>query len=220
MRDELNIQFPTTPVKSDPLSYMLKQVANVDPRLFRVDSFAEAFPNLSTWGEHYGSLKLSDLDIVLGEQSKKSTGELEIFGAKIPNELVALIGIPSLILLLLQFISTAGYLLRTVDPINVEQASQWSLMLKGFGFFLFGFSTTFILPISASVGTVTFATPETWYRIPVWCSLTTFLCILSLVALLMLDMLRRRVKYDDVPKSESTPEEVPPDRPNEPEKWI
>jgi hypothetical protein len=195
-------QFRAIPVRSSPLSYLLNQAGNVDRKVFRANSFDEAFPDLSKWAEHYNSLGLADLQLVLGEESKRSKGELEIFGAKIPNELVALIGIPSLILLLLQFISTIGYLLNNSEPINVDQASKWSFMLKGFGFLLFGISTILLLPISASVGTLMFAIPESWYRIPVWYTLSLAVIILSLVATVTLDMLRRRVRYDDSPKSE------------------
>jgi hypothetical protein len=87
-------ELPTTAINSDPLTYLLKKVDNVEHKLFRAESFAEAFPSLSKWAAHYDTLKLDDLDIVLGEQSKQSRGELEIFGAKIPNELVAWIGLP------------------------------------------------------------------------------------------------------------------------------
>jgi hypothetical protein len=52
-------------------------------------------------------------------------------------------------MLLLQFISASSYLLKDPVALNIEQASQWSLMLKGFGFLVFGLSKNFVLPTAA-----------------------------------------------------------------------
>ena len=211
--NELHMQFATTPIKSDPLWLLLDTVGHVEPKLYRANRFADAFPNLAKWGKNYGTIKLEDLNTILEEQSKQSRGELEIFGAKIPNELVALIGIPSIILLLFQFISTALYLLNNVEPINVDQASRWPLLLKGFGFGLMGLSTTLFLPVIASVATVTYATPETSYRIWFWCSLALFVIVLSGVATMLLDSLRRKVTYESGQASSSSGEVTSPDAP-------
>ena len=133
---------------------------------------------------------------VLDEQSRESRGEFEVFETKVPNELIALIGIPLLILLLLQLISTSIYLLKNPVDLGVDQASQWSLMLKGVGFFAFGLSTMCILPAAAAVTTFFCATPETWYRVPLWLTTAIAVCILSIIATVRVNMLRSRVSYN------------------------
>jgi hypothetical protein len=114
------------------LSYWLSKCTGIDPQVRKAETFDEAFPNPATLGVHYRSLKFDDLKSILEEQSKRTKGELELFGTKAPNELITWLGIPLLGLLLLQFAATCSYITDHSAEIGIDEASQWSFLLKGF----------------------------------------------------------------------------------------
>jgi hypothetical protein len=122
LREHWSSSFPVTPKNSDPLEFLLHTAPGVEKKVSRAESFDDAFPNLTKLGEKYRSLPFDHLNAILGEESKRSKGELEIFGAKIPNELVGWIGIPALGLLFIRFISTCLYLLKHADSIRARRS--------------------------------------------------------------------------------------------------
>jgi hypothetical protein len=56
-------------------------------------------------GDNYQTVPFDKLDGLLADKNKRSKGELELFGAKIPNDLVAWLGIPALALLFKDFLA-------------------------------------------------------------------------------------------------------------------
>ena len=147
---DLILDLPARILHADSLVYLLSKCKKIDPKRVEANAFDDVFSNLAKLGANYRSLTLSDLDGILEDESKRSKGELEVFGAKIPSELVTWVGLPLLAVLLLQFSSVCGYITKRVDTIDVDVASQWSFLLSGFGFVLFGFGTTCLLPAIAA----------------------------------------------------------------------
>lgn len=156
----LVIESPLETTNVNPFSYFFTKLGSILPDLRSGASFDETFPNLTQLGLNYRSLKLSDLDPILEEQSKRSKGQLEVFGAKIPSELVPFVGLPLLLAMLLQFTSICHYIRENVTRISADTASKWSILLRGFGFLLFGIVTTFGLPVLVTVLSWLFATPR------------------------------------------------------------
>lgn len=83
------------------------------PYKVNADLSSSLHPFLAEWDKRFSALlrlppeyrriQLPELKSLLTAQAQRSKGELEIFGAKIPNEVIALFGVPILILLLFQF---------------------------------------------------------------------------------------------------------------------
>jgi hypothetical protein len=101
----------------------------MDPERAKAASFDDAFPNLAKLGQEYRRIRITDLDAILSEESKRSVAELELFGVKIPSEGVVSLGLPSLGVVLWQFALVAWYIAKQKQFLCQEQASQWALLL-------------------------------------------------------------------------------------------
>jgi hypothetical protein len=156
----LVLEFSADQKWSSPFNHFLDKTHTFLPKLVGPATFDETFPNLALLGPNYRSLLLADLDRILDDESKRSKGELDVFGAKIPSDLLSFIGLPLLWILLVQFISTCRYIRANTAEISIEAASKWSGALKGFGSISFGFLTIWLLPLLASYLTVRYLPPE------------------------------------------------------------
>jgi len=126
----LFVEMPVEPHWLSPFDAFFAKCQKLLPNLRRAPNFDETFPGLARLGEHYRSLKLTDLDGILEEEGKRSKGELDVFGAKIPSELLTIVGLPALCVLLIQFLSITRYIRANTDTISVEAASKWSGVLS------------------------------------------------------------------------------------------
>jgi hypothetical protein len=187
------VVFATRRIKADLLATLLARCNGVDPHRATEHTFDAAFPNLTKLGDHYRSLKLSDLEAILEAESQRSKGDVELFGAKISSELFVLLGLPSLFVLLLQFASLSIYIAQNVVSISIDEASQWSLLLNDIGSIAFGLGAIFILPVFATVMNVLFATTTTWYRWLLWGPLATIVIAASTLSAISIHRLRCRV---------------------------
>ena len=196
----LFVEMPVKPHWVSPFDAFFAKCRKLLPKLRRAPNFDETFPGLARLGEHYRSLKLSDLDGILEEEGKRSKGELDVFGAKIPSELLTVVGLPALCVLLLQFLSTSRYIRANTDTISVEAASKWSGLLKGIGFWLYCCIAIWALPIAASVLSQIVVPPK---GLVVYCGFwipTVLIVVFSTCALFHLSAIRKMVR----PIKEST----------------
>ncbi len=115
-----------------PFDIFFDELHSFFPKLERAASFEDTFPNLTKLGPDFRSLALKDMDRILEEEGKRSKAELDVFGAKIPSELITIVGLPVLWLLLLQFISICRYIRANADSISTDAASKYPSILKGF----------------------------------------------------------------------------------------
>jgi len=161
----IELKIPSGPVKADadnlvlvvtpatiresksPFDLFFEECHSFLPKLERLANFDEEFPNLTKLGPAFRSLRLSDIDRILEEEAKRSKAELEVFGAKIPSELITIVGLPVLWLLLLQFTSICRYIRANTDAISPDGASKYPSVLRGFNVFTF---LVLLLPVAAS----------------------------------------------------------------------
>jgi len=87
----------------------------------------------------------------LEEAAQQSKEQIEIFGAKVSSNPIPLFALPALAILLFQFSAVAFYVVSNVDRLEIEDASQWSLLLPGLAFMVSCFGTIFVLPVAAAV---------------------------------------------------------------------
>jgi hypothetical protein len=193
---QLQIQVQTELVNAEPLKILLGKIARIGLSRAEADSFANAFPNLTNLGKQYRSLRLPDLDAILADESKRSKGTLEIFGVKIPSEAVVWLGLPSLGAILWQFGMVARYIDRRATSLGLEEASEWSFLLREPALSLFGIGTTVALPLTATILSISFVTTETWYRWLLWPAIAVLICLGCYVSASSLLSLRRRVVED------------------------
>jgi hypothetical protein len=90
--------------------------------------------------------------------------DFEIFGVKIGSDQVALFGLPALGFLLLNFGALAFYVARYSESFHDDQASDWSLLLRGRVFAALNYTLVLLVPLSAAILTwlqVRDSTPKT-----------------------------------------------------------
>ncbi len=119
--------------------------------LKKKSDFAEAFPDLDALPDNYRKQRLASLHTLLEEATRQSKTDLEVFGVKIPSDLITRLGLPFLFVLLFQFAAICCYSARHVERLEEEEASQWSFLLDGSPFFLLSFGTIFCLPVAAAI---------------------------------------------------------------------
>jgi hypothetical protein len=82
--------------------------------------------------------------------AQQPKAELEIFGAKLPSDLIALLGLPVLAILLFQFSAIGFYCASRAKRLDDEDASHWSFTLSGWPFAVVSCGTLFVLPTAAA----------------------------------------------------------------------
>ena len=123
----------------------------LDPILGAKADFGAAFPNLEKLPDAYQNQKLRSLGTSLSESvAQQPKAELEVFGAKLPSDLIALLGLPVLAILLFQFSAVGFYGASRAGQLDDEDASHWSFMLRGWPFVAMSFGTLFLLPTVAA----------------------------------------------------------------------
>jgi hypothetical protein len=165
----------------------------LDPILGKEPKFANAFPNLSTLPSTLQDEGLDSLGPLL-QAAQQQKGELEVFGAKIPNELIALLGLPALAILLFQFSAVGFYVASNVEWLDQEEASEWSFLLRGWPFLIMSVGTIFVFPALASVLTFFFLPGENSSPKPITLALTIIVVMFGAVAFVAIQRLRSRVQ--------------------------
>ena len=146
------------------------------------------FPALNAIVEKFGAFSFEELRrLMASEDRPKET--LEIFGARIPTDLIAKVGVPLLIVLQWQFASVCRFLARAQHPISLSSASRWSFLLNGFGFALVAYGSVSILPVAATLSSLWYVAGVTWYGI----GLLGMVGFASALTTMRLSLLRRRV---------------------------
>jgi hypothetical protein len=163
------IDLPSKIVNIDLLKVLLDRCKGIRADLGRASSFDRAFPNLSKLPNYYLALKLDDLEVRLNEKSESSKGELQVLGVSIPNDMIVYVGTSLLAILLIQFCSVCRYLSRNVAALDLEQASRWHLLLKGFGFSWIGRHAVWFLPIGAILSSIIVVLKPHSYHSWFWC---------------------------------------------------
>jgi hypothetical protein len=154
----------------------------------------------------YRKIQLPELKSLLTAQAQRSKGELEVFGAKIPNEIIALFGVPILIILLFQFWAVCSYANSQNDSIKLEDASQWSFLLNAPPFFLMSIGIILILPISSAICSALFISGPSYFPPFVGWIFATVVTLISVLATKHLVRLRNRVRTQPEEVEKSSPE--------------
>jgi hypothetical protein len=187
-------------VDMDAKAYGISPALALDPALGQKANFAEAFPNLIKLKDEYQHENLESLLSLLEEAvAQQQSGELEVFGAKIPNELIALLGLPILAALLFHFSAVGFYVASNVEQINENESSEWSFLLKGWPFFAVSLGAILVLPSVASVLTVVFALGQNWWSKLMHLVLTIMAVASSSIAFWAIRRLRSRVRHSAEP---------------------
>jgi len=121
------------------------------PVLGKCRNFAEAFPNLFKLRDEFQGQRLDSLGPSLEEAAQQSKEQIEVFGVKISSNLIPLFALPALAILLFQFSAVAFYVVSNVERLEIEDASEWSLLLPGLAFMVSCFGTIFVLSVAAAV---------------------------------------------------------------------
>lgn len=128
----------------------------LDPVLGKKDSFGAAFPNLEQLNDTFQKEVFSSLGNSLQEfVIQQPKGELEVFGAKIPSELIAIFGLPTLAIFLFQFSVVGFYTASNTEALGQEEASEWSFLLSGWPFLFMGLACL-AFPAAVSIWTLFF----------------------------------------------------------------
>jgi hypothetical protein len=155
-----------------------------------------AFPNLDrqTKADHQDrTLLLVDLERELSDKTKSEKRDFEIFGVKIGSDQIALFGLPGLGLLLFNLGAIALYVTKHAETLEVEEASNWSFLLRGWQFSVLTYFVVVGLPFVAALYTwirIQDRTPKTWL-------LSILLIGCSLFVAYGIHQLRRRVGLKD-----------------------
>ena len=148
-RDFLKLAYLSVGVDAKPASF--SPALALDPVLGAKTDFADAFPNLEKLPDLYQSQKLRSLGTSLAETvAQQPKAELEIFGAKLPSDLIALLGLPVLAILLFQFSAIGFYCASRAKRLDDEDASHWSFTLSSWPFAVVSCGTLFVLPTVAA----------------------------------------------------------------------
>jgi hypothetical protein len=182
----LHSKWSTTLEKCSPATAL-------DDQLGKMHDFAEAFPALEKLPDDYQNKRLASLSTELDEATQKSKEEIEVFGAKISSELIPLFGLPILAIFLFQFSAVAFYVASNVERIEVEEASQWSFMLRGWPFLILSAGTIFGLPAAAATLSFIRVQGETILPRPINFLFAVLVVIYAFGALFSLWILRSRV---------------------------
>jgi hypothetical protein len=129
----------------------------------------------------------------LEEAAQQSKEQIEVFGAKISNELIPLFGLPVLAIFLFQFSAVALYVTSNVDRLEVEDASQWSFLLNGWPFLTLSFGAIFVLPAAASIANFFSVPGETFLPKPISLLFAIAVVVCAAAAFLVLQRLCSRV---------------------------
>jgi len=165
-----------------------------DDKLGKTHDFAEAFPSLEKLSPNYQIERLDSLSTSLEEAAQQSKEQIEVFGAKISNELIPLFGLPVLAIFLFQFSAVGFYVAFNVDRLEVEDASQWSFLLSGWPFLALSFGTIFALPAAASIANFFSVPGETFLPKPISLLFAIGIVVCAAVAFVALQRLRLTVR--------------------------
>jgi hypothetical protein len=188
-RDLLKVVTFSVDVEAKPLYF--SPALLLDPVLGKLPNFAFAFPNLNKLPDNYQNQRIGSLGTSLEEAvAQQPKGDLEVFGAKVPSELVALLGLPALATLLFQFASLGFYTASNVERLGQDEATQWSFLLKGWPFLLISIVAIFVFPAVASVCIFVSVSEENWSSEPIYLALTIIVLICSAVAFIAIRRLR------------------------------
>lgn len=136
-------------VVGDGRGYNFSPTLGLDPVLGRKTKFGEAFPNLEKLPAQYQIEDPGALPTLLEKTvTQQQKGELEIFGAKVPSDLIALLGLPILAILLFQFSAVGFYVRSHIERIGEEEAAEWSFLLQGWPFLIMSLVTSFVCPVA------------------------------------------------------------------------
>jgi hypothetical protein len=159
------------------LDILLNHCSPADKTL--AHDFAQAFPDLSNWinahGE-YQTLELADLKNNLSEERQAEKRDFDVFGVKIESDQIAIFGLPTLAFLLFNLGIVARYMANHVEKIDVEVASNWSFLLRGWPFEILTLAVAILLPIAAAAAT--------WIRVHDRALLTSILSGVAIVSAL------------------------------------
>jgi hypothetical protein len=194
-QDFLKSVFLSVGLEAKPVSF--SPALALDPILGAKTDFAAAFPNLEKLPDAYQNQKLRSLGTSLSESvAQQPKAELEVFGAKLPSDLIALLGLPVLAILLFQFSAVGFYGASRAGQLDDEDASHWSFMLRGWPFVATSFGTIFLLPAVAagfSLWKLLRVQDEMLLPKPVYLGLSIVVVACSLIAFVSLARLRALV---------------------------
>jgi hypothetical protein len=135
---------------------------------------------------------LVDLERELSDKTKSEKRDFEIFGVKIGSDQIAFFGLPGLGMVLFNIGAIALYVVKHVEKLEVEEASNWSFLLTGWRFCVLTNLIVVVLPLAAAVCT--------WYRVD-RTPRTSFLSVLvigsSFFVAYAIHQLRRRVRSEN-----------------------
>lgn len=138
-------------------AYSFSPTLALDPALVKNANFAQTFPSLEKLTVQYQTEKFPSLGTLLDEAvAQQKKGDLELFGAKVSSDLIALLGLPILAILLFQFSAVSFYVRFNVEGIEEEVATNWSFLLNGWPFLIMSLVTSFVFPVCISVWTLVF----------------------------------------------------------------
>jgi hypothetical protein len=132
-----------------PLDALLSKAA-LDDRIYS-KKFIEAFPNLSAYVQDKNERLISIKNRLLEKTSEKQ--EFDLFGVKIGSDQIAIFGLPTLAILLLNFGAVARYVAKHAVAMDVEVVSNWSFLLKGWLFGLLALAVVIVLPLGSVIVT-------------------------------------------------------------------
>ena len=139
--------------------------------------------------ESLGSLEtLLERDV-----EKQPKQDLDVFGAKIPSEMVGLLGLPLLIVLLFQLSAIAFYTARKFKRMDEAEVSAWSFLLPGFPFTLLCLGSICGLPVTAAILTLIFQPGGNQISIISHWTLTVITVACGIAAFAVMLILRRCV---------------------------
>lgn len=110
---------------SEPIDLQLRLVRDLPwPRPGQGD-FAHSFPNLDDLAKHLKGLSLGDLQLFIASEQRRSGEKVEIFGAKLPQDSVAIWGIGLLLVVIAYFWIVLRQFTSNPAMARVESTVAW-----------------------------------------------------------------------------------------------
>jgi hypothetical protein len=128
----------------------------------------------------------------LQAERTRSKGTVQLLGVKILSELLVILGLPLIAVLQFQFAAICRFLYRQTPALSFPVASQWSVLLRGWHFFVNAFAAAVVLPFAAVCCSILFTTNQEWY----WWICGALIAGTSAIAGRDLNRLRRRVDLE------------------------
>jgi hypothetical protein len=169
-------------------------VIGINPVSGQMPKFETTFPSLEKLPDSYQKLRLNSLRTSLEEAiDQQPGGDLDVFGVKIPSDFIALFGLPVLAALLFQFAAVGSYVASHCEQVELDEASEWAFLLKGWPFMVMAFGAICLFPLGAAISTWVFLIGSNPLSKPWHLAFSLIVAMLSVFAFIEILRVRSRV---------------------------